>query len=173
MGGFTFGKNGTITIHIPESAVNDMELINKNGNIEMNGISIPIIQIQNGSGDGKIENVTADTGEIETDAGMLSVLDSSFRDLNIISIDGEIILKEIEEGNNLSVDSESGDISVSYKNNPISLTVMAESNSSDVTLNIDGIQKKENTEKVIKGIIGSGENNLELTSNQGVIHVTN
>lgn len=173
MGGFTFGKNGTITIHIPESAIDDMELINKSGNIEMNGVSIPDIQIQNDSGDGKIENVTADSGEFITDTGMLNVMDSTFQDLNITSIDGEIILKEIEEGNNLSVDSESGDIRVSYKIKPNSLMIMAESNSSDVTLNLDDLQKEEDTEKVIKGIIGNGDNSLDLTSNQGVINVTN
>ncbi|WP_040982808.1 DUF4097 family beta strand repeat-containing protein [Oceanobacillus jeddahense] len=172
MGGFTFGKNGTITIHVPESAINDMELINKSGNIEINEISMLDIQIQNGSGDGKIENVTADTGEFSTDAGMLSMVDSSFQDLNITSNDGEVIMKEIEEGNSLSIDTDAGDISVSYKNKPISLTVMAESDSSDVTLNLEGLQTEEDTEKMKKGMIGEGENRMDLTSNQGVIHIT-
>lgn len=170
--GFTFGKKGTISIHIPESVINDIELINKDGNIEIAEISIPNIIVQNNSGDGKIEGVIADAGEIVTNSGMLSIVDSSFEDLSITSIGGEVAIKEIEEGN-LAVNTDSGDISISYKSNPTSLNVMAQSNSSNVTLNLDGLQKEEDTENVKRGTIGDGQNNLDLTSNKGVIHISN
>ena len=137
--GFTFGKKGTIFIGIPESTINDVELINKDGNIEMAEISIGSITVENNSGDGKIENVTADVGEMVTNSGMVSLADSSFEDLGITSGGGEVVIKDIEEGNNLSVDTESGDISVSYKNNPTSLNILAKSNSSNITLNLEGL----------------------------------
>ncbi|MGE7184334.1 DUF4097 family beta strand repeat-containing protein [Peribacillus sp. NPDC006672] len=191
-GGFTFGKKGTIYINVPKSGINNIELTNKDGDIQMSEISTNSVVVQNNSGDGKIKGVSANTGKFVSRDGMLRVEDSSFKKLNITSTsgdnymkgvnsskakvtsaDGEVSINGIKEGKSLVVDTESGDIGVSYNKAPTSLAVTAKSNSSDITLNLDGLKKNKDTEELKKGKIGQGNNKLSLSSNDGVINVTN
>lgn len=190
LGGFTFGKKGTIHINVPESGVSNIELQNKDGNIEMSEISADNIIVESNTGDGKIEGVSARSGKFASKDGMLSVEDSSIDELDITStsgdnymknvnsseakvtsVDGVISIKEINEGKSLEVNTEAGDIQVSYKKAPTSLSVTAESESSDIALDIQGLKKSKDTENHKRGKVGQGTNKLSLTSDDGLISV--
>lgn len=67
--------------------------------------------------------------------------------MTITSTAGEVSITEVEEGKWLHVETDSGDITVSYITPPASLKLMAE------------------------GTIGNGSNTLELVSHAGTITV--
>ncbi|WP_438420872.1 DUF4097 family beta strand repeat-containing protein [Bacillus siamensis] len=132
-GGFTFGKQGgTIYINVPDSDMNNIEITNKDGNIQLSEISAENIVVDNHSGDEKVNNVSAHIGKFSSKDGGISVENSSFEKLNITSasgdnemkeihssnvkvssIDGTVSIKDITEGKSLSVNTKSGDIGVS------------------------------------------------------------
>ncbi|MBL4959738.1 DUF4097/DUF4098 family protein [Bacillus velezensis] len=188
--GFTFGKQGgTIYINVPDSGMNNIEITNKDGNIQLSEISAEHIVVDNHSGDEKINNVSAHTGKFSSKDGALSVENSSFEKLNITSAsgdnemkeihssnvkvtskDGAVSIKDITEGKSLSVNTKSGDIGVSYKKAPTSLAVFAQSNS-DVTFDLDGLNKSHDGVKLKKGEIGAGSNKVSLSSEDGSIKV--
>ncbi|MDO3662774.1 DUF4097 family beta strand repeat-containing protein [Bacillus sp. C28GYM-DRY-1] len=192
LGGFTFGKRGgTIYINVPETGINNVEVANKDGNIQMSDISVDNILVDNNSGDEKIKGVSANTGKFSSMDGSLNAENSYFEDLNITSISGDNYIKDIEssnvkvtskdgavsirditEGESLTVDTTTGDIGLSYKKAPTSLTVFAKSNS-DIKLTLDELRKSNSGVKSIKGEIGRGANKLNLTSEDGAINVTN
>ncbi|MFP7158002.1 DUF4097 family beta strand repeat-containing protein [Priestia aryabhattai] len=192
LGGFTFGKKGTISIAIASSNINKIDLHNKYGDIQLNEISTNHLTVHNNSGDKKIKRLSASKAIFVSEDGTLSMEDSTFGNLNISSTsgdnymknvngskvkvtskDGEVSIKDIKEGKSLAVESDSGDIGVSYKEAPTSLSVAAKSNSSDVKLKLNRLKKNTDTEKLQRGKIGQGSNKLNLLSNNGVINVTN
>ncbi|MCM3105337.1 DUF4097 family beta strand repeat-containing protein [Bacillus velezensis] len=188
--GFTFGKQGgTIYINVPESGMNNIEITNKDGTIHLSEISAENIVVENHSGEEKINNVSADNGKFASRDGSLSMENSSFEELNITSAsgdtemkeidssnvkitskDGTVSIKDITEGKSLSVNTKSGDIGVSYKKVPTSLAVFAQSNS-DVTFDLDGLNKSHDGVKLKKGEIGAGSNKVSLSSEDGSIKV--
>ncbi|MFP7486343.1 DUF4097 family beta strand repeat-containing protein [Priestia filamentosa] len=189
-GGFSFGSKGTIFINVPESGVDNIELTNKDGDIEMNKISTNNIVVKNNAGDGTIKGVSANSGKFSSQDGMLSVEDSSIEKLKVTSVsgdnymkdvssseakvtseDGVVSIKDINEGKSLDVDTEAGDIEISYKKAPTSLAVSAKSNNTDINLKLDGLKKSKDTKKLKKGKIGQGDNELNISSGDGVITV--
>lgn len=192
LGGFTFGKKGTVSIAIPSSKINKIDLNNKYGDIQLSEISTNNLIVHNNSGDKKIKGLSANKAMFVSEDGTLSMEDSTFENLNISSTsgdnymenvngskikvtskDGEVSIKDIKEGKSLAVESDSGDIGVSYKKAPTSLSVAAKSYSSHVKLKLDRLKKNTDTEKLQRGKIGQGSNKLNLLSNNGVINVTN
>ncbi|MEH6976048.1 DUF4097 family beta strand repeat-containing protein, partial [Bacillus pseudomycoides] len=189
-GGFSFGKNGTIYISIPKNGVGTIKLNNSSGDIKMNDITTKNIVFSNVSGSEKIVGLSAEKGMFTSKTGELSLKDSSLKELfvssttgdsymtnvngnnmKITSTDGEVSIKDIKEGKTLLVETKSGDIEVSYKEIPTSLKLTANSNSSDIAVNLNGFNKKTNTEKSKEGTIGDALNTLELLSKKGTINI--
>ncbi|MFE6170288.1 DUF4097 family beta strand repeat-containing protein [Viridibacillus arvi] len=187
---FSFGKKGTIHISIPQNTLDTLTVNNCFGDIKMNDIKTTNIVISNDSGTEKIEGLTAEKGRFTSKEGELSLKESSLKDLsvtstsgdnylmnvnspnvNITSVDGEVSVKGAAEGKSLLVETKSGDITVAYKEVPNSLKLTANSNSSDITLNLDSLKLDTDTEKSKVGIIGEGSNQLELLSEYGTINV--
>lgn len=188
--GFTFGKKGTIYISIPKSGVDTITLNNSSGDMKMDDITTENIVISNNFGAGKIEGLSANKGKFTSKDGELSLKDSSFKELivastigdnyitnvsspkmKIISTDGEVVIKDIREEKSLFVETKSGDIAVSYKKIPTSLAFTANSGSSDITVDLDGLKNKTNTEKSKEGKIGNGSNELKILSEKGTINI--
>nr|WP_307226968.1 DUF4097 family beta strand repeat-containing protein [Bacillus chungangensis] len=188
--GFSFGKKGTIYISIPKGEIDAIILNNKFGDIRMNDVTTKNIVISNDSGAEKIERLSADNGKFVSKEGELRLKDSSLKELTIASTtgdnylagvispkmkitstDGEVLIKDTKEGKSLLVETKSGDITVSYKEAPTSLTLAANSDSSDITIDLEGFKKKQHTEKSKEGTIGDGLNKLGLLSKHGTINV--
>ncbi|MGE7925582.1 DUF4097 family beta strand repeat-containing protein [Viridibacillus arvi] len=187
---FSFGKKGTIHISIPQNTLDTLTVNNCFGDIKMNDIKTTNIVISNDSGTEKIEGLTAEKGRFTSKEGELSLKESSLKDLsvastsgdnylmnvnspsvNITSVDGEVSVKGAAEGKSLHVETKSGDITVAYKEVPNSLKLTANSNSSDITLNLDSLKLDTDTEKSKVGTIGYGFNQLGLLSEYGTINV--
>ncbi|WP_440896667.1 DUF4097 family beta strand repeat-containing protein [Amphibacillus sp. Q70] len=191
LAGFTFGKKGTISIHIPESVINNIKLTNKNGDIEMNDIIVNYLEVQNTSGDSQINRVFVDTGKWESTDGTISIEESSFQQLNtssksgdfylkkvssdhteIASLDGSVSIQALQKEGDLTVETESGDINVAYQETPTSSIVIANSEASDISLQFQELQLEEDTKNLKKGTLGEGVNQLILSSKTGAIQAT-
>jgi DUF4097 and DUF4098 domain-containing protein YvlB len=187
---FTFRKKNSISIAIPKKEIDKIVLNNKSGDVKISDIEVKNIVTKSESGDEMVVGLSAEKGEFISQSGELAVKDSSVQELNIksttgdnyitnvsnsniniTSTSGEVLLKDMKEGKSLFVETKSGDISVRYKGVPTSLKLTAKSNSSDVMVNVKGLKKDKNTEKVKVGTIGDAKNKVEILSETGVIYI--
>ncbi|KFN04365.1 hypothetical protein D0U04_15590 [Bacillus clarus] len=188
--GFTFREKNSISIAIPKKEIDKIVLNNKSGDVKISDIVVKSIVTESKSGDGRIVGLSAEKGEFKSKSGELSVKDSSVQELNIISTtgdnyirnvnstnmnitstSGEVLLKDMKEGKSLFIETKSGDIGVRYKGVPASLKLTASSKSTDILVNLNGLKKDKNTEKVKEGTIGDAENKVKILSETGAIYI--
>ncbi|MES9665193.1 DUF4097 family beta strand repeat-containing protein [Bacillus nitratireducens] len=188
--GFTFKKKNSISISIPKQEIDKIVLNNNSGDVKISDIEVKSIVTKGKSGDEMITGLSAEKGEFTSESGDLMLKDSSLQEvnitsttgdnyvkniknenMNITSTSGEVLLKDMKEGKSLFVETKSGDIGVRYKGVPISLKLTAKSNSSDVMVNVNGLKKDKNTEKVKAGTIGDAKNEVKILSKTGAIYI--
>ncbi|MEK0223067.1 DUF4097 family beta strand repeat-containing protein [Bacillus proteolyticus] len=188
--GFTFRKKNSISIAIPKKEIDKIVLNHKSGDVKISDIVVKSIVTKGKSGDEMILGLSAEKGEFISQSGELAVKDSSVQELNIKSTtgdnyitnvnnfnmninstSGEVLLKDMTEGKSLFVETKSGDIGVRYKGVPASLKLTAKSNSNDIMVNVNGLKKDKNTEKIIEGIIGDATNEVKILSETGAIYI--
>ncbi|PFZ93646.1 hypothetical protein COL83_14455 [Bacillus wiedmannii] len=188
--GFTFRKNNSISIAIPKKEIDKIVLNNKSGDVKIRDIVVKNIVTKGKSGDEMITGLSAEKSEFISESGDLMLKDSSLQEvnitsttgdnyvknvknenMNITSISGEVLLKDMTEGKSLFIETKSGDIGVQYKGVPASLKLTAKSNSTDVMIDLKGLKKDKNTEKIKEGTIGDAKNEAKILSETGVIYI--
>ncbi|QKE09417.1 DUF4097 family beta strand repeat-containing protein [Bacillus cereus] len=188
--GFTFRKKNSICIAIPKKEIDKIVVDNKSGDVKIRDIVVKNIVTKGKSGDGMIVGLSAEKGEFISQSGELVVKGSSVQELNIKSTTGdnyitnvsnsnmniistsrEVLLKDMTEGKSLFIETKSGDIGVRYKGVPASLKLMAKSNLADVIVDLKGLKKDKNTEKIKVGTIGDAKNEAKILSETGVIYI--
>ncbi|WP_144650122.1 DUF4097 family beta strand repeat-containing protein [Bacillus cereus] len=188
--GFSFRKKNSISIAVPKKEIDKIILNNKSGDVKIRDIEVKNIVTKSESGDEMVVGLSADKGEFTSESGDLMLKDSSLQEVNIISTtgdnyvkniknenmkitstSGEVLLKDMKEGKLLFVETKSGDIGVRYKGVPASLKLMAKSNSADVIVDLKGLKKDKNTEKIKIGTIGDAKNKVKILSETGVIYI--
>ncbi|MES5957005.1 DUF4097 family beta strand repeat-containing protein [Bacillus fungorum] len=188
--GFTFRKKNSISIAVPKKGVDKIVLNNKSGDVKIRDIVVKSIVTKGKSGDEMITGLSAEKGEFTSESGDLMLKDSSLQEvnitsttgdnyvknvknenMNITSTSGEVLLKDMTEGKSLFVETKSGDIGVRYKDVPASLKLTAKSNSTDIMIDLKGLKKDKNTEKIKEGTIGDAKNEAKILSKTGVIYI--
>lgn len=188
--GFTFRKKNSICIAIPKKEIDKIVVDNKSGDVKIRDIVVKNIVTKGKSGDGMIVGLSAEKGEFISQSGELVLKGSSVQELNIksttgdnyitnvsnsnmniISTSGEVLLKDMTEGKSLFIETKSGDIGVRYKGVPTSLQLTAKSNLTDVIVDLKGLKKDKNTEKIKVGTIGDAKNEAKILSETGVIYI--
>lgn len=187
---FTFRKKNSICIAIPKKEKDKIVVNNKSGDVKIRDLVVKSIMTKGKSGDGMIVGLSAEKGEFISQSGELVVKDSSVQELNIKSTtgdnyitnvsnsnmnitskSGEVLLKDMTEGKSLFIETKSGDIGVRYKGVPTSLQLTAKSNLTDVIVDLKGLKKDKNTEKIKVGTIGDAKNEAKILSETGVIYI--
>lgn len=188
--GFTFRKKNSISIAVPKKEIDKIVLKNKSGDVKIKDIEVKNIVTKSESGDEMVVGLSAGKGEFISQSGELAVKDSSVQELNIrsttgdnyitnvsnlnmkiTSTSGEVLLKDMKEGKSLFIETKSGDIGVRYKGVPASLKLMSKSKSGDVIVDLKGLKKDKNTEKIKVGTIGDAKNEAKILSETGVIYI--
>ncbi|WP_436864172.1 DUF4097 family beta strand repeat-containing protein [Bacillus fungorum] len=188
--GFTFRKKNSISIAIPKKEIDKIVLNNKSGDVKISDIVVKSIVTKSKSGDERIIGLLAEKGEFTSKSGDLMLKDSSLQEvnitsttgdnyvknvknenMNITSTSGEVLLKDMTEGKSLFVETKSGDIGVRYKDVPASLKLTAKSNSTDIMIDLKGLKKDKNTEKIKERTIGDAKNEAKILSETGVIYI--
>ncbi|AZQ46042.1 DUF4097 family beta strand repeat-containing protein [Bacillus sp. GX] len=188
--GFTFRKKNSICIAIPKKEIDKIVVNNKSGDVKIRDIVVKSIMTKGKSGDEMIVGLSAEKGEFISQSGELVLKGSSVQELNIksttgdnyitnvsnsnmniTSTSGEVLLKDMTEGKSLFIETKSGDIGVRYKGVPASVKLKAKSNSADVIVDLKGLKKDKNTEKIKAGTIGDAKNEAKILSETGVIYI--
>lgn len=188
--GFTFRKKNSISIAIPKKEIDKIVLNNKSGDVKISDIVVKSIVTKGNSGDEMIVGLSAEKGEFTSESGDLMLKDSSLQEVNITSTtgdnymknvknenmsitstSGEVLLKDMTEGKSLFLETKSGDIGVRYKGVPASLKLTAKSNSTDIIIDLKGLKKDKNKEKIKVGTIGDAKNEAKILSETGVIYI--
>lgn len=183
-----FGKKGQITVTIPSELAVPIEIDNGYGDMEINHIAVPQFLLNNEAGYVSFTNFEADMLQISSTSGDITISSSSIPDISVVSSSGYISLKQTEyldcsltaksgeiniadavSHGNLSLQTGSGDISVTYQNEPDSLTFDMASGSEDLTLKFSSANYQIETSAHKQGVIGNGEYRLTLNSDHGTI----
>ena len=183
-----FGKKGQITVTIPSELAVPIEIDNGYGDMEINHIAVPQFLLNNEAGYVSFTNFEADMLQISSTSGDITISSSSIPDISVVSSSGYISLKQTEyldcsltaksgENNiadavshgNLSLQTGSGDISVTYQNEPDSLTFDVTSGSEDLSVKFSSADYQIETSAHKQGVIGNGEYRLTLNSDHGTI----
>ncbi|HHP5604100.1 TPA: DUF4097 family beta strand repeat-containing protein [Bacillus paranthracis] len=181
--GFTFRKKNSICIAIPKKEIDKIVVNNKSGDVKIRDLVVKSIMTKGKSGDGMIVGLSAEKGEFISQSGELVVKDSSVQELNIKSTTGDNYITNVSNSNmNITstsgevllkdmTETKSGDIGVRYKGVPTSLQLTAKSNLTDVIVDLKGLKKDKNTEKIKVGTIGDAKNEAKILSETGVIYI--
>ena len=183
-----FGKKGQITVTIPSELAVPIEIDNGYGDMEINHIAVPQFLLNNEAGYVSFTNFEADMLQISSTSGDITISSSSIPDISVLSSSGYISLKQTEyldcsltaksgeiniadavSHGNLSLQTGSGDISVTYQNEPDSLTFDMASGSEDLSLKFSSANYQIETSAHKQGVIGNGEYRLTLNSDHGTI----
>ena len=183
-----FGKKGQITVTIPSELAVPIEIDNGYGDMEINHIAVPQFLLNNEAGYVSFTNFEADMLQISSTSGDITISSSSIPDISVVSSSGYISLKQTEyldcsltaksgeiniadavSHGNLSLQTGSGDISVTYQNEPDSLTFDMTSGSEDLSLKFSSADYQIETSAHKQGVIGNGEYRLTLNSDHGTI----
>lgn len=183
-----FGKKGQITVTIPSELAVPIEIDNGYGDMEINHIAVPQFLLNNEAGYVSFTNFEADMLQISSTSGDITISSSSIPDISVVSSSGYISLKQTEyldcsltaksgeiniadavSHGNLSLQTGSGDISVTYQNEPDSLTFDMASGSEDLSLKFSSANYQIETSVHKQGVIGNGEYRLTLNSDHGTI----
>ncbi len=172
-------------IHMSGLQVGSLRTEVTSGDILVEGVKITDnYSIELTSGDVRIENTEAKAIAIEGTSGDITFkevlgdvqVDTTSGDINVWGVQGNIDLEttsgDIEIDNervtgNLEVEVTSGDVRVQFDESPTSLTVDFKGGSGKGTVNLDGMQYVEKSEKSIEGQIGDGEYLLKVRTTSG------
>ncbi|ASA22376.1 DUF4097 family beta strand repeat-containing protein [Paenibacillus donghaensis] len=187
---FSFHKEGTIKVLIPKNTVEQVRMVNNEGDINIRTLATHNLIVENKAGSVNFNQVEADSGDLNLIEGDLHVKDSSFdridvaargNDLyfknvtssvmNLYSKSGEIVLNGVEEKGEMRVETKTGDIQVNYQTAPSSLKVAVENAKGDTTVHLANLSTTEKTDEDVDGIIGTGKNSLYVKSYSGSIGV--
>ena len=183
-----FGKKGQITVTIPSELAVPIEIDNGYGDMEINHIAVPQFLLNNEAGYVSFTNFEADMLQISSTSGDITISSSSIPDISVVSSSGYISLKQTEyldcsltaksgeiniadavSHGNLSLQTGSGDISVTYQNEPDSLTFDVTSGSEDLSVKFSSADYQIETSAHKQGVIGNGDYRLTLNSDHGTI----
>lgn len=149
---FTWGKEGTIQISIPQNTVEQVTLTSDDGDIHIHGLSLSRLMVQDRAGYVKLDEVEAEV-------------------ITAFSKTGDIVLRRANERGERNIETETGDIQVVYQTVPASLKLEVENIKGDTAVHLGNLSRTTNTDKKISGIIGAGENSLTVRSRSGSIDI--
>ncbi|WP_082722698.1 DUF4097 family beta strand repeat-containing protein [Paenibacillus jilunlii] len=187
---FTFQKEGTIRLSIPKNTVEQVSVVNHQGDLNFRALATHDLIVQNQAGNVKFNQTEADSANFNLIEGDLSVNNSSFgrmdvaakeNDLyfknvtssvmNVFSKSGEIVLHGMEEKGEKRIETITGDIQIVYKTAPSSLKVAVENTKGDSTVHLANLITTKDTDEDVNGTVGAGGNSLYAKSYSGSIDV--
>lgn len=187
---FTFEKEGTITIGIPNNTVEQVAFINNAGDLNVQSLAVQKLNVENQSGYIKLYQIEVESGVFNLNQGELKVNNSSFDIIDVaakgndiyfnnvtssvfhvFSKKGEVVLKEVVPKSEISVETEAGDIQIAYSSAPSSLQVAVENTEGDTSVNLGNFSATNQSSKKVNGTIGAGEYSLRVKSYSGNIDI--
>lgn len=190
VGQFSLGKEGEVTVYIPDTlkgtvtiknGSGDMEIDslvgsklaidNDSGYAELNHVTAEELEISSSSGDVKLSNGNIADFQIGTSSGYVTLKNTESEDISIATKSGEVNISGLGEQTNAGISTGSGDIGISYKTQPQNLTFKISAGSDDVSVRLDGASYTTETSACKQGKIGNGDYSLTVNSDNGTVVV--
>ncbi|MDR0263238.1 MAG: DUF4097 family beta strand repeat-containing protein [Sphingobacterium sp.] len=108
---------------------------------------------------------------IDNQAGYVKCKEVQADVVSVFSKNGEVVVKPANEKGEMNIETETGDIRVTYGNEPSNLKVKVENAKGDTSVNLGGLSTANGTDQDVNGTIGAGENSLHVKSRSGTIEV--
>jgi lia operon protein LiaG len=155
-------------IELETCAVNqELNLSTSSGDINVRDTLIKgDLTTQATSGDIRLNQLTADEMKIQTHSGDITVND--FRgDLDASASSGDIELNSDKLAGNVKLESSSGDVTVSFREEPDSFTMEYRGSSGDGSVHIKDMLYEEKSDHQIIGKKGDGRYNVRVQTSSG------
>lgn len=185
---FSFGETGKIILYIPKDTVIPLDINNGSGDIEIEAVHFCDFTMENDSGDITMSESMMDSLKIDSSTGDIKITEGSCPDLKIetksayVTIknldiqkgtistkSGEINMGGVQDYNSISLETDSGDITLSHGNNPSDLSYDISSGSDDVTIQLLDTESTIDMAGCKQGIIGKGNSSLSIMSDSGTV----
>ncbi|MEO3946776.1 DUF4097 family beta strand repeat-containing protein [Gorillibacterium sp. CAU 1737] len=184
----TLGKAGTIKLDLPQDVSLPLKLVNGDGDFKVEDVSFSELTIENDSGYATLSNLLVDKLNVLTKSGDFKLLSGVYDQVKVVAdsgyvtmskvqapraevsaSSGEVAVTGIQESPDLAIRTGSGDITVSYQENPASLSFLVSSLSEDVTVRFKNASYTADVPARKEGMVGAGVNRLSVSSDGGTI----
>ncbi|MFR8981212.1 DUF4097 family beta strand repeat-containing protein [Catenibacterium sp.] len=187
---FSFGKAGKITLYIPKNTVLPLDINNGSGDMEIEAVNLSDFTMENDSGYVSMSDLVIENAKIGLDSGDIKITGSSCSDCDIqtksayvtvkktvtkkaaiLTDAGEVNISGISDYTSLSIETGSGDITISHETQPDNLSYNVSSGSDDVTMQLQNAKSTTDTAGCKQGSIGKGKCSLSVMSDSGTISI--
>ncbi len=187
---FSFGKAGKITLYIPKNTVLPLDINNGSGDMEIEAVNLSDFTMENDSGYVSMSDLVIENAKIGLDSGDIKITGSSCADCDIqtksayvtvkktvtkkaaiLTDAGEVNISGISDYTSLSIETGSGDITISHETQPDNLSYNVSSGSDDVTMQLQNAKSTTDTAGCKQGSIGKGKCSLSVMSDSGTISI--
>lgn len=141
------------------------------GDITANGNSSNTLDIESSSGDVEIKDNVAKATDVYTSSGEILSDGLVSEDIKMNTSSGDMVVTLEEMTGNISLESSSGDIDVSFAQPATSMKVDFKSTSGDATADLDEMNYSEKSEHRILGQSGEGKFKLTARTSSGDFNV--
>lgn len=152
----------TVTVYLPEKQYDSLKIQGDNGSISMENVTINNIQAEIDNGRIELTNIISESVHTKTDNGQIT--------LN--HVEGE--LKGESSNGHLTLITQNIDRNINFETDNGSITIETEEEPTNVQFTVSVDNGKVNILDKYNGntTIGNSENTINLSTNNGSIHVT-
>lgn len=176
-----FGKQTTLTIHVPKQDYEAFHVKNSNGSVIIKDLEVNHIQVEVDNGKVMLEQVTAENIHGETDNGNIQLEEVEAKTIAVETDNGRISLSEVEgeligEANNgsITLNTKHLDRSIQFKTNNGRITIHSEEKPTNAVLDL----KTKNGKIIVfdesdwDTVIGQGDHLVKLSTKNGRITIS-
>ena len=151
--------------------LSDFTMENDSGYVSMSDLVIENAKIGLDSGDIKITGSSCSDCDIQTKSAYVTVKKTVTKKAAILTDAGEVNISGISDYTSLSIETGSGDITISHETQPDNLSYNVSSGSDDVTMQLQNAKSTTDTAGCKQGSIGKGKCSLSVMSDSGTISI--
>ena len=175
-------------IQIANSSCGDSSLKNEYGELEIDNTLFEDLSINGEYGDISLKKLTAKDTDIITDSGNIEMSDSSIeagrmesesatlnfngvlaKSMNINSTYGDVDIRNADSQTEVSISSESGNVSIRYRDKPEDNTFDVKSEYGDIRIRLEDANYDYNLETEKRVVIGNGTYRTKVMTDSGSI----
>ena len=164
-------NNGSGDMENQAVNLSDFTMENDSGYVSMSDLVIENAKIGLDSGDIKITGSSCSDCDIQTKSAYVTVKNNVTKKAAILTDAGEVNISGISDYTSLSIETGSGDITISHGKQPEDIILEASSGLDDVTMQLQNAKSTTDTAGCKQGSIGKGKCSLSVMSDSGTISI--
>lgn len=158
-----------LDVYIPKDSIEKVNIYSSIGSTYIENINVDQLDFKTVSGNLEIESLNSTKANIESHSGEVEIRDYT-GDLKVISISGTVYVVQYNLSGDVVIRNGSGDIRLEISNND-SFIINALTESGNINLSGVNINIEEYDEKKLEGILGTGSNEIYISTDSGNIYI--